>query len=654
MSDHTNQGSGSPNGRARIHSSPEAGARAQAQGEALQPDAVQVGGIGLIPLTRFTPVAFPAADAHHPTLFPPGSTIPRAAGAVTTQNTALLSTNVQQPHNNLTRSSAASIVAVPPSSSTPIIPRSAAEVTTSQPHRPTGARHDRNSLQYATIGDLEVIDGFGHVRRRLPLPHFDPLPDLLGPFATTTAPEPMNSGPVNREAVTAPDSDHTALPGRWPFNPANTNMYIMPGTNVVMADARQHDPAPFETVHPDWLEEPWLPLRNHNIPPELPQAVEVVGSRFPLEPQPHGSRALHGPASAAVVHAQEEAPLRTPLNPIQELSGTAAISQGVGQSGHVHGQFLDIGAGAPAAAVFGSVGGLPGSPPNPLRELRVDLRAGYNMQGDLVEGPTFEQQGQRQERISMAPGESQEHSSSGHLAHPYDHRPENVTFHHGTGDVRPYPPSQPPDLLGPGPLAGQQPAERSSWHGHNIGMLNVEAQNRARLRQLQDLISAEVHTHDYLLRTIVAAHPHWHDQPYEVRHRQQETIWLNQVGTFRRSFMELHNVDSHALTAANDRFTGHPMARMRQLIEVQMRTANNLPQHELPFEQETRLRRLVLEAQLLTLQAWSAAWRTRLPPGQPEQAGTVRTMDQDEGGIAGDASSQEMERIVSFSEYMNS
>ena len=122
--------------------------------------------------------------------------------------------------------------------------------------------------------------------------------------------------------------------------------------------------------------------------------------------------------------------------------------------------------------------------------------------------------------------------------------------------------------------------------------------------------------------------------------------------------MARHDIDLQALAASTDRFGRHPMARMRQLIEVQMRRVNGLPQEPLAEGEELRLRRVVLEAQLRTLRAWSATWRGRLPQGYQEQASEAgdreATHSSNEQAAVGDVSAEERERIAAFGAFLNS
>ena len=122
--------------------------------------------------------------------------------------------------------------------------------------------------------------------------------------------------------------------------------------------------------------------------------------------------------------------------------------------------------------------------------------------------------------------------------------------------------------------------------------------------------------------------------------------------------MAQHDIDLEALEASNDRFDSHPMARMRQLIELQMRRVNGLPQTQLSLGEDLRLRRVVLEAQLRTLEAWTKSWRERLPQGYQEQHGEVgddagAALGGDEPTVADGVSAEEMERMVDFGAFVH-
>ncbi len=707
MSDQTNGQTGNgrseatpqidENGRANVHSSPEAGAAA----------GVPVGGEA-VDLTRSHPLPPAEASFVDPTIaaLPTTSNIPISASAVTTLQPPLLATIPQPQH-------------CPPS-------------------------------QLLTHNDIDVNE-FGHIRRRAP--HSEPTMGLLPAWAQPP-----------QQDFAAAEAEIARGDAEIPFD--FTNIYRMPNTGF-MADAREHDPAPFATVIPTWLLEPWevVDPALHDGPRALHGAAAGVGGQegggqmgpppdevplFDFEAdglagfvqdwagdlagftrdlggydflhegqqqhgaalQEHGSRALQGPACLLGRGGGQQGP---PLSPIPELGRAAGGLQGhwtAGEGGsrqqvqqlaapEQHGSRELQG---PAA---GEGGGRTGPPLNPIPELgaggvaggiEADL-TGHRPQGGFVGDPS--EQEDTQEGVSVPPTVPDAprvpprgpHYLRGvqrrarHHAFPelfegddaLPTSPQMPRLFPPVQEVRPRQPASPPqrgvyspgeflptttttttpqppipppqrsypELWGnealstprqlPGPLTAtqeerpHQPApppqpnvyapgealppattlEPAPTPPHVISTQSTDDQLRTRLLNLQTLINAEVHTHVLLLHAILAAHPAWHDQPYAARSREQETLWLRQVATFEREFMQRQNVDASVVATRPDGSENHPMARQRRLLEVQMRRVNGLAEGQLSEGQELRLRRAVLEAQLLTLRAWSRAWRGR-------------------------------------------
>lgn len=220
-----------------------------------------------------------------------------------------------------------------------------------------------------------------------------------------------------------------------------------------------------------------------------------------------------------------------------------------------------------------------------------------------------------------------------------------------------------PRILQPPPQPHQQPQRASSSRPPQraIGMFSTDDQIRARIGELEVLLNAELHIQVRVIHAILETLPEWQNATFEARSAQQSALWEDQVQTFDRLFRAQENVDQRNLDATMHRFPQYPMSRIRHLLDTQMRVVNGLPLEEMPQGREMRLRRTVLEAQLLTLRAWTRAWRERLPVDHPER------MDQGEGGGAagvsggrgdgrgsGDVSDEELRRITEFGEYMDS
>jgi hypothetical protein len=192
-----------------------------------------------------------------------------------------------------------------------------------------------------------------------------------------------------------------------------------------------------------------------------------------------------------------------------------------------------------------------------------------------------------------------------------------------------------------------------------IGMLSTNEQIQRGINRLGDLINLEYQDHFRILRAIVAAHPDWQNSSPEENFNQVNVLRDRQVETFEREFMLRHNVNLVALAATAERFLQRPipMWRMRQLLEVHMRGLNGLPLQELPPGRELRLRKAVLEAQLLTLQAWTKAWEARLPPGyskETDQFGYAAFVGHENNAVSGGISDRETEEIKAFSEFLES
>jgi hypothetical protein len=510
--------------------------------------------------------------------------------------------------------------------------RSPGAVTTCQPDlyyplvisssQPELHEQHRNPAQLPTVDEIEVIDGFGHVRARPPQsqPALESLPPWDAPGAESFE---------TAEAVIARGGAITSLD--------RSSIYRMPGSDHV-GDARQQHPALLDTVSPTWVHQPW-------------QLVE------------QGEAVAHG-----------------------ALPDEQGVGGDIGQGGRHEGAALPpSGSGTlqpPPADPFGRVGDSQALPQDPMQGPAEHF-------GDFLEGgrnafnpePFFE--GHPNWEIRSPVGLPVEPEGSGTF-----NAPASGTL--GRGDGLPFSPLNLPQAvggagLGPPEVSNFQPAppaypQQPTWFTSEpqhtaqpprplqlthlfqraAGMQSTDEQLQARITELRGLTRAEIQTHYRILDAIIAAHPEWQNQSDDSRLQQRRRVWARQFATFEREFLQTHNTDRNALAASSKsgRFFDIPLSRQRQLIEVQTRIINNLPQGQLPFGTDIRLRWSVLEGQLNTFQAWSRIWRTWLPAGHPEQTaqgeiGGGGTMARRESVTAAQVSPEELERIAAFGEYMD-
>ena len=189
-----------------------------------------------------------------------------------------------------------------------------------------------------------------------------------------------------------------------------------------------------------------------------------------------------------------------------------------------------------------------------------------------------------------------------------------------------------------------------------------------RLRQLPTLINEQHSLQIRALSVFVAALPEWRNQPPEARARHVQNLWMDQSQFFERIFIRDQNIDRAFLNTEYARHgrPPHPLSRQRFLLEIAMRAANGLPQEQLSPGRVLRLRRVVMEAQLLTMRAWTHFWRQRLPLGHPGRIdpnipfndGTTQAQNyaaQSQAiAAANGASVEDIERAVAFGDFMES
>lgn len=760
------------NERAVVQSPPEAGGEVET--EAAQTDGGPAAAV-VIDLTRSSPSLSPpppTAASSRPTY---QATLTRQRTVSTAPRNNVPATYPHQNRGGLSSADATTATTAAPADMGRV-PRSASAVTISYPRPSVTVEHPYHPSRLPTFADLEVVDGFGQVRRRQlvdnqrePTTGTGVVPPVSTTTAATTTSPAVTASLINQTPTTRPgiptlpfgpriDRTTNGMPGipLFPFSFSDTPeatrpildasdiyIYAMPGTDgTVTRDARRHDPPPFETVRPGLLHELWVPFRD---PYDLNQMVQVdlVRGAMELAPPPI-TRVSEGvrPAAGAVAvgSGSGSSQGRGRSGPSRGRGRDSALSAGGiggrgGQTGPAPAPTQHFGRGAPAAGPRGGGGGrteprpaptqhvgrgapgtgprgrgggqagpLPGRTQQPGRGRRVPSaeshRGGAGQSeasmnpiqefrgGDLdeqlthateeyaeVEAPIAQPGRGQQSEAEEASGSQVLHGpAAGGLgettwqpAYPFDHTEGLAGGGNGRGtdDVPtvytssdtpsnpPFLPIQQPGTFAPAPGIGQ--ASRLP------GMPNGDEQVQARVDELADLIDTEVHTHHRVLHGVVAAQPEWQNQPFEARTRQLVVVWLRQVETFVRNFMETHHVDQVSMAAANERFDPAPLSRQRQLLEVQMRVENGLPQGTLTISSDVRLRRAVLEAQLLTLQAWSQRWREALPPGHPDRLDKDESVDGDqsiihqaEGLAENGMSEEEIARITAFGDFMES
>jgi hypothetical protein len=192
---------------------------------------------------------------------------------------------------------------------------------------------------------------------------------------------------------------------------------------------------------------------------------------------------------------------------------------------------------------------------------------------------------------------------------------------------------------------------------HNIIADSTDQQDQARVQELYHLVNNELHTHVLLLHGIINRNPYWQNQPFEVQSRQQEELWVRQTQSFEQGFVRAHKIDPQALLANRGRFTDTPISRQRHLLEIQMRRENGLPEGQLSMRECLRLGRMVMEAQLRTLQEWGRVWRARVLPEYQQATeqggnGSGRRGGGDAATISQGVSAGEMERIQAYEDLI--
>lgn len=416
----------------------------------------------------------------------------------------------------------------------------------------------------------------------------------------------------------------------------------MPGTEVTV-DPRQHNQTPFSTVNPAWLNQPW----------------ERIGV-FPNDNNGH----LLGELDRGALNQGAEG-----HSPIQAGGWLGQMPPAVPPSGQVAGQQPDQQAVDPDLD-FGL--GNPGDFWDDLMREPLQPDLGRETWQEPQPGTTVPSQGPATFLVPVAGPHGQDVNQTwtelqhtfpelyGADAHP---TPPPMPAVDIFGPVHPQvqpTPSQQPNILAPETITPWAPAqpEIPPQPQRPIGVFGTDDQVRARDQQLRRLINAEVQRHFQILHGVVTGFPSMLDQPYEVRHRLQNEIWVQQTQTFEREFIANQNIDLAALAAAGHSFDNHFLQRQRQLIELAMRRVNGFPLAPMSPGSEMRLTRTVLEAQLRTLRAWSRAWADRLPREYLQQTvpggNRMGAVDQGEGSAAEGVSAQEMEQIVSFGEFMES
>ena len=176
-------------------------------------------------------------------------------------------------------------------------------VTTRDTH-PTSA--STSAGQIPQFSQLEVVDGLGHVRRAAIMPtenYFDP----------RSAEHLVN--------IDVPANADTPAPGTWEAIEVDivrtdaviqelVNLYVMPGSTHT-ADARQHNPPPFEFVNSSRLHQPWVKVSQ---PGEVQgenggggnAALDRGGNVQGVTPAP-GSGAPQLPSAAPLDHEEGQA-----------------------------------------------------------------------------------------------------------------------------------------------------------------------------------------------------------------------------------------------------------------------------------------------------------------------------------------------------------
>ncbi|ERF72604.1 hypothetical protein EPUS_08740 [Endocarpon pusillum Z07020] len=577
-----------------------------------------------------------------------------------------------------------------PPANTGDMPGSAAgTVTTSSAVTSTGTVAASDPL---SPENLEVIDGFGHVRPRRQQPQTQPQ---------------LSSG--TGTSVTAAEAAIMQAAVNIPVNDSNTNLYRMPGTNIT-ADARRHDPAPFQTVDPAWLNEPWLPSWDtHDT-----QAGELgVADRLEDEQQgwvmlgsqlsTGGGNGL-GPGfgSGAAAGADAPHPSSTDFGGQQGVGLVGAaprqteqpitlapIEGGEGQAQRTPVHVSGFGAGASMQPPAGPLGGGSGPPApsinlvsrdgadeqNPRVGLIWDFEAGAaTNHPQVVTNPP--------PRVHRSPAADHPRPGGrgrgrgrgrdrGTNINPPSVLTEPVHGAHGPGGTSLLPPGPTfPTGSGPslGATTGLPPGRPHSRSQIPITRFSTDDEIRDRLQQLPDLINEQQRLQVEALNGYVAALPEFRNQPPEVRSRRVQDLWMNQTQFFERIFIRDQNVDNALLNAAFVRHgrPAHPLSRQRVLLEVVMRAANGQPQDGLSPGEELRSRRVILEAQLLTMRAWTHAWSQRLPLGHPARIDTnipfndgiarsqPRVAQTQAVAAANNVSVEEIERITAFSDFMES
>ncbi len=596
------------------------------------------------------------------------------------------------PPAELRRTPGSAVNAVTTSSSNP----STGTVETSEPMTPT---------------ELEVIDGYGHVRLR-------------------QTQEQVQPQPSPDTSVNAAEAAIMHAAANIPVNVSNmNNVFRMPGTDIT-ADARRHDPAPFQTVNPQWLNEAWLPSWDTNNSTADPPADSEfnsgeLGVADPLEVGQQGwemqSPFLYTRGYELGAGSGAGAPPLPPPRPSHaDFGGRQEDDQGIagpsqagdsitispvegygGQAERTPSYTQQFGADATMQPVVRPLGGGSGQPAPSTNLIPRDggaaTRAGltnpfgwstYNpVDDEPIEGTPYAEEPPQQEPEG-------EDSSGGHWTYPgapaqgrtiHPQAPTNPPIfadpvrgvHGPSRNVNPLPPGPmlptgrgTPLPVSMGPALHPPPPQRPEIQ---ISRFSTEDEIRERIRQLPDLINEQQDFQIQVLNGVIAALPAWQHQPQEARARHVQDLRMNQTRYFELVFTRERNVDLIAADAMYVRLgrPSHPLTRQRILLEVAMRAANGLPQEDLGPDGNLRLRRIVLEAQLLTIRAWTHVWRQQLPVGHPEHIdpnipfndGTAQTQAQNQAAYnqvviaaaaANGVSVEDMERAMAFGNFMES
>jgi hypothetical protein len=351
------------------------------------------------------------------------------------------------------------------------------------------------------------------------------------------------------------------------------NLYVMPGTEgTVMANARDHDPAPFAIVNPEWLDEPWIPAGMWGIWEEDSVSEEsssdddgrggedgderqVRRSVTRMSGNGDGEEDLLGNPGPSVVAQEEDVRMdvrehtgRQGSGDVQSENGGGFLPGGLGEAEHQH-----------ERGVLQQR-----QPPQPATQAAVST---------LVPTPL---QRQRQQEQRQRQRQTQQHPQP-------DHQPPLVS-------------------------SAQRDPPAPALENRQI------VAQRTRIDVLTDLIQAELRSHITLIHAILNNDPNWRNQPFNARSDRQLAIWLNQVRLFEETFTTTRIPNFEATLAARGEAL-HPQAlnRQRQLFDMVLRRVNGLvDRFDMGSEaQLVALRRFVLESQLLTLRAWSDMWRAR-------------------------------------------